>query len=134
MLNSQTEIKKNLASYRLEKAKETLEEAKSLVENGFFRGGNNRAYYAIFNAMRALLALEGVDYKKHSGVIQHFNRNYIKTGIFDKELSKIVSTAEKIREASDYDDFFIASKEKTLEQLDGAEKLIQAVETYLEKL
>lgn len=42
----------------------------------------NRSYYAIFHAARVVLALDGQDYKKHSGVISNFQKNYIKTGIF----------------------------------------------------
>ena len=42
----------------------------------------NRAYYAIFHALRAVTALDGFDSGKHSGVIAYFNRDYIKNGIF----------------------------------------------------
>ena len=70
-----------LAIYRMERAKELIDDAKQLYKSGSFNSSNNRAYYAIFHAMRAVLALEEVDFKKHSGVIQYFQREYIKTGI-----------------------------------------------------
>lgn len=123
--------RRDLAVYRLERAKEMIQDAKQLFDLGRFRSGNNRAYYAIFHTMRAVLALDGVDFKKHSGVIQFFQREYIKTGIFDKSYSNIIVSASEIRNASDYDDFFLASKEETKEQIEGAEKFYHAVEYYL---
>ena len=77
----------DLCRYRLEKAQEFLEAAKTTLELQLYETAANRSYYAIFHAVRALLALEGKDFKKHSGVISAFQRDYIKTGIFDKELS-----------------------------------------------
>lgn len=53
-----------LALYRLEKSKQTLNASKIMFENHMYQDSVNRSYYAIFHAARALLALEGVDYKK----------------------------------------------------------------------
>ena len=120
-----------LAIYRMERAKELIDDAKQLYKSGSYKSSNNRAYYAIFHAMRAVLALEEVDFKKHSGVIQYFQREYIKTGIFEKAYSDIIISASEIRNASDYDDFFLASKEETKEQIDNAELFCKAIEEYL---
>lgn len=81
---------------------------------------NNRAYYSIFHAMRALLALDEVDFKKHSGVIAFFREHYIKTDIFSKECSDIISSSSLIRNKSDYDDFYVAVKSETIEQVENA--------------
>ena len=120
-----------LAIYRMERAKELIDDAKQLYKSGSYKSSNNRAYYAIFHAMRAVLALGEVDFKKHSGVIQYFQREYIKTGIFEKAYSDIIISASEIRNASDYDDFFLASKEETKEQIDNAELFCKAIEEYL---
>ena len=48
----------------------------------------NRSYYAIFHAIRSVNALDGFDSSKHSGVISHFNQEYVKTGMFEKNLPK----------------------------------------------
>ncbi|MEE0745469.1 MAG: HEPN domain-containing protein [Anaerovoracaceae bacterium] len=120
-----------LAIYRMERAKELIDDAKQLYKSGSYKSSNNRAYYAIFHTMRAVLALEEVDFKKHSGVIQYFQREYIKTGIFEKAYSDIIISASEIRNASDYDDFFLASKEETKEQIDNAELFCKAIEEYL---
>ena len=95
---------------------------------------NNRAYYCVFHSMRAVIALDGVDFKKHSGVIAYFREHYIKTGIFDKMYSDIISSTSLIRSKSDYDDFYIAQKYETIEQVKNAEEIYNAVEEYLHTL
>ncbi len=65
-----------LAGYRLNAAKEDLAAAKNGLEQGFYRTANNRAYYAIFRAISACLALEFKAYKQHSQVIGNFNKDF----------------------------------------------------------
>lgn len=124
----------DLAKYRLEQAHQMVRAASVLHTAGEYKSGNNRAYYAMFHAVRALLALEGVDYKKHSAVINHFQREYVRTGKFNRACSDILMKASTIRNASDYDDFYLASKEETAEQILNAQKFIAAVDTYLKRL
>ena len=90
----------------------------------------NRSYYAVFAAIRAVLALQGFDSKKHSGIIAEFRREYIKSGLLPKELS-IIEALVEIRQGSDYDDFYLISKEEVEEQLHNAEQFVRIVETYL---
>ena len=71
-----------LSNYRLDQAKENLEEAEVLFDNGKYKGASNRAYYSIFHAVKAVLALEQTDFKKHSSVIAYFNKEYISKNIF----------------------------------------------------
>lgn len=80
-----------LAQYRLEQAKENLEEAEALFEINKFKGASNRAYYSIFHSIKAILALEQTDFKKHSSIIAYFNKEYISKNIFPRELGKNVS-------------------------------------------
>ena len=109
------------SAYRYEKARNNLRSAKKLFENDDYASANNRAYYAIFHAIRAVLALDQFDSKKHSGVISEFRLRYIKTGVFSKDLSDMVGSAFEIRNDSDYEDMFIASKAETEEQIRNAE-------------
>lgn len=82
---------KELAFIRLSSAKECLATAKSNLQNGFVKSAANRAYYAVFHSMRAVLALDEFDSKKHSGVISEFRKEYIKTKKFDAEYSVIIT-------------------------------------------
>lgn len=124
----------NLVSYRLESAREKLESAKLLFEAGKYRDSIGRSYYAVFTAVRAVLAKDRTDFSKHAGVIAYFQKEYIKTGIFDRKYSKYLQTAFQIRNSCDYDDFFIASKEDAREQLERAEEFYCAVCRYLNEL
>lgn len=121
----------DLSEYRLNRAKEDLEAASKTLELGEYKTSANRSYYSMFHAVRALLALKGIDFKKHSGVISYFNKEYIKTEIFPKQLSGYITGANKIRQSSDYDDFFIATKEEAQKQLENEGNFIQAIEAYL---
>lgn len=49
---------RELAFHRLKTAKEDLEAAQLNFANGQYRASNNKAYYAIFRAISACLALE----------------------------------------------------------------------------
>lgn len=120
------------ANYRLERAKQDLSDAEFSYKNNRFLNANNRAYYSIFHAIRAVLALEKKDFKRHKDVLAYFNQYYIKTEIFPKMISKKISEASKVREDSDYDDEFEPSAEETKFQIETARELINLVEEYLE--
>lgn len=125
---------KELARYRLERAKEDLDNAVVNYKDNYLKGSLNRSYYAIFHSIRAINALSGFDSKKHSGVIAYFNQYYIKTQKLDIELSSIVQQAFKIRNKSDYDDFYIVSRIEVEEQLQNAKFFVTVVERYLKEL
>lgn len=83
--------------------------------------------------MRAVLALDGLDFKKHSGVIAEFRKSYIKTNKLSAELSQIIDSLKDSRQSSDYDDFYLISKEEVLEQIESAEFFVAEIEKYLFK-
>lgn len=122
--------RRDVANYRLSVAKEDLDAAGVLFEANSYRGANNRAYYAIFHAVSAVLALEGIAFKRHKDTLAYFNKNYIAAGVFPREMGKKIVKAEEIRHASDYDTFYIASKEETEQQVETAERLIQLVSDF----
>ncbi len=69
---------KELAEYRLTRAREMLSASKDNLEIGQYRTSLNRSYYAVFHAMRSANALRGFDSSKHSGVISYFTKEYLK--------------------------------------------------------
>ena len=83
------ENRQALMRYRLSMAKERLDSSKLLPEHASYKDSIGRSYYAMFTAVRAILALDGVDFKKHAGVISYFQREYVKTKIFDVEVFEI---------------------------------------------
>ena len=129
-MDEQTKI--DLARYRISRAEEVLSTARSVQTLGDYYTANNRAYYCVFHTIRALLALDGEDYKKHSAVIAKFDQNYVKTGVFSADFSKIVHYASRIRNKSDYEDYYICTQSETEELIQDAARFLQAVRAYLE--
>lgn len=121
----------DLASYRLDKASLDLEAAKVLLNSDLVKQSINRSYYAMFHAARALLAYDKFDSSKHSGIISYFNKHYIATGKIKVEIGKMLSSAELIRNKSDYDDFYIASREVAETQLGNAENFITEIKNFI---
>lgn len=126
------EEKKSLSTARFDHALECLDAAKSLLENGNYKSAANRSYYAIFHAMRAVLAFDEIDMKHHSGIISEFRKRYIKTGSFEIKLSQIISVLFDTRTDSDYDDFFVISKADVAEQIENAEYFLSEIKKYLD--
>ena len=122
--------KKDLVLYRIETAKEDLKSAKILRDADSYKGANNRAYYAIYHAINAIHGMKGVAYKRHKDAIANFNKEFVKTEIFPREMGRKIAGVEEIRHASDYDDFYIATVEEVNEQIAIAEEFIQMVEDY----
>ena len=121
----------DLVKYRLESAAERLESAKILYDNGQWKDSIGRSYYAIFTAVRALLATVPVDFAKHAGVIQYFHREYIKLGKMDVRYGKILDTAFQIRNNCDYNDFYLVSESEAKEQLEDAEDFLNMIKEYI---
>ncbi|MFH0924441.1 MAG: HEPN domain-containing protein [bacterium] len=126
--------RKELAFYRLEKAKEHLSSASDLFHSNHLIDSISRSYYAIFTAARAILALKELDSSKHSGVISFFNQYIIKTGILDVELSKIIQEAKNYREKADYADYFVIEREVAKKQLENARVFIDKTEKKIQML
>lgn len=124
----------DLARYRLQKANDMLQSAYRDIEADDYASANNRAYYCIFHAMRAVLALDNEDFQKHSAVIARFSQKYIKTEIFPREYSKLISNASLIRNRSDYEDFYLCTLGDTQKLIINAEKFLKDVSDYLEPL
>ena len=121
----------NLIQYRLDNAQEKLESAEILLNAGKYKDSIGRSYYAIFSAVRAILALDRVDFSKHAGVIAYFQKEYVKTKKFDTKFSKYLQNAFQIRNVCDYDDFYIASKQDAEIQIEQAKEFLDIVKNYL---
>ena len=122
---------RDLVLYRIETSKSDIKAAEILLNAREFRGANNRAYYGIYHAVSAIHALDGNAYKRHKDALANFNKNYVKTEIFPRKLGKRIVESEEIRHASDYDVFYIATREEAEEQIQTAKELVKLVEEYV---
>lgn len=122
-----------LSKYRLNKAFDDLDVAEIMLEKNKLAQSVNRSYYSIFHATRAILALDKFDSKKHSGIIAYFNKNYIKENIIEEKYGQMLMQAEQIRRKSDYDDFYIVSKEQAQLQFENAKMFVLNTRDFLNK-
>lgn len=122
---------RELAKYRLARAKEMLSASEGNLMIGQYKTSLNRSYYAVFHAMRSANALKNFDSSKHSGVIAYFTKEYLKTEILDRSLAAIIKESSFCREKSDYDDFYVAGRAEAEEQLKNAKHFVRQVENYV---
>ena len=127
------ERQKNLSNYRIAEAEDSLKVAAHCLKEGLYKDSINRSYYAAFYAVKAILALSTVDFKRHKDVMGYFNKEYVAKEIFPREIGRKLGTLQRVREKSDYDDFFIASKEEAQKQFDNAESIVAAIIEYMRK-
>ncbi|CAD5964518.1 UPF0332 protein [Planktothrix tepida] len=116
-----------LVEYRFSQAKQTLEEAKILVNNCAYRGSINRSYYAMFYGTMGLLSLKNIGSSKHSGVISFFDREFIKTGELSKDLSRSLHRAFEERQMSDYGEMLEPDELTARELIDQADVFISSI-------
>ena len=120
--------KQDLSNYRLSQAEDSIKVAQMSFDNGLYKDSINRSYYAAFYAVKAL---EEVDFKRHKDAIGYFNKTYVATEKFSKELGRKIGMLKQLREKSDYDDFYIAGKEEAENQIKTALMMIQEVKKYV---
>lgn len=98
-----TENRRSLIEYRLSQARDSIKEADILYQSGMsFRSVMNRIYYSMFYTVLALLQNKELGTSKHSGAISLFDREYVKSGLFPKEMSKALHRAFELRQIGDY--------------------------------
>ena len=119
--------------YRRETARNDLKSARALFFIEDYKGANNRAYYSIFHAINAVHAVSGKAYKRHKDAVTNFNKDYVKTSVFPREMGRKIGQAEEIRHASDYDDFYIATREEAEEQIETGKQLLELIEEYIKR-
>lgn len=121
-----------LARYRLQQAQESLEEARYLFEGERSpRSIVNRAYYAMFYSVLALLVYEPYSTSKHSGVAGYFNRRFIKGGLVGIEHGRAFNRAFEMRQRSDYREFARLGREEAGALVEQATAFVGALRKYL---
>jgi uncharacterized protein (UPF0332 family) len=121
----------DLLLYRMEQAHETLREAEILLNESALRGTINRAYYAMFYALLALLATKRLGTSKHSGALSLFDREFVKTGVFPRELSRSLRLAFDRRQTHDYGEMTRINRQIAEEVVMDAKTFVAAIEAHL---
>jgi uncharacterized protein (UPF0332 family) len=123
--------KLELLKYRIDRAKETAEEAEIALNLNKLRLAENRIYYAIFYMVHALSILVGFSTSKHETLKGWFNKEFVFPGKIDKEFYKIYNRAFDKRQEGDYDDFVTFEREEVIEDLENMKKFLKEVEKFI---
>ena len=128
-----TESNGELVSYRLQRARETLADARILADAGRWNPCVNRLYYACFYAVSALLIQDGLSSAKHTGLRSLFNRHFVKTNKVSKDKARIFNDLFERRQEGDYVDFVSFEESQVLPWLPEAEAFVQNLADLIEK-
>lgn len=122
-----------VVSFRIQKGKETLEEAKGIATLNYWNAVANRLYYACYYITSALLIQNKFSAQTHRGVIHLLGMHFIKTDILSKEAGMFYSKLFELRQTGDYDDLFSLSEEDVKPMLYSAEKYMNEIMSIMKK-
>ncbi len=125
------EDRNTIVNNRIEKSKQTLNEAKQIIELELWPAAANRLYYAAYNIVTALLIQNGYTTQTHAGVIRLFSQHYIKTEIVPYETGRTYTQLFELRQSGDYDDWRILKDIDILPMLERTETFIQTIQQLL---
>ncbi|HSA04416.1 MAG TPA: HEPN domain-containing protein [Tenuifilaceae bacterium] len=124
--------KQDLIKYRLQRARDTYEDAQILADKSRWNSTINRLYYAAYYAVMALLLDSDLNPTTHNGAKSNFSEYFIKTDKIPMEFGKIYSQLFTWRQKGDYDDLFDFDKNKVLPYFTPVNDLITLIEKKLD--
>jgi uncharacterized protein (UPF0332 family) len=128
--NDREELKKQVKII-IDKADRSLKAAGRLIDADDFDFGASRLYYSLFYAMTGVLLTKNISASKHTGVISNFSKHFIKTGIFPKEFSKIISHLSRERQVGDYGFYFDINEDDLRKTMASAKEVLDKIKAYL---
>ncbi len=128
-----TDWNSDLIQYRLERAFETLEDAKILQKSRRWKACVNRLYYACYYAVSGLLLQKGLFSSKHTGVRSLFNLHYVKSGKVPKDYAKTFNDLFERRQESDYVDFVQFTESQVRPWIEKTEKFVAFIDDLIQR-
>jgi uncharacterized protein len=123
--------REELIEYRLQRAKESFEEAKLLAQSNHWNTVANRLYYAAFYAINALFVKHEIQGATHNGIKANFHKEFIKTGLIDIDSGKLYNNLFNKRQEGDYQDFQIFVKEDIEPLIDKVQAFVFTIENMI---
>jgi len=115
----------------IERAKRYRKSAEILLGEGDYESSVSRTYYAMFYSAQAMLLTKNLSFSSHKGVISAFGEQFVKTGIFPKEMGRELNKAFEKRQIGDYEYTFVIAKMEAEEILENGEKFIEKIAQHL---
>ncbi len=116
----------------LARAEEKLRAARLLLEGSAWGDAASRSYYAAFHAVSAVLLSRGESYSTHAQVLGRFNKEFIQTGIFPREFTKLLTRLFEDRQSGDYDVEPGLTETEARQDVADGERIVVAVRQFLE--
>jgi uncharacterized protein (UPF0332 family) len=120
-----------LIKYRLEEAKESIQDVQLLIDHSRLRAAVNRIYYGMFYSLLALGLAYEYETSKHQQLLGWFNKNFIHEGLIDQKFGKIINKASNRRTKSDYESYVEFDKEVILEMFEEMKDFISEIERFI---
>jgi len=121
----------DLIKYRLEQARDTIDVVDLLIKNDKLSSSINRIYYGMFYSLLALALQFNFETSKHQQLIGWFNKEFIRTGLIEKEFGRILRDAFENRTSGDYDSFVIFDQTEVLLLFSDMKSFIEKIETFI---
>jgi uncharacterized protein (UPF0332 family) len=125
--------KRELIRYRLEEAKDTIEDVRVLIDNNRLRAAINRIYYGMFYSLLALALKYDFETSKHQQLIGWFNKNFINEGLIETNYGRIINKAFNHRNKGDYESYVEFEKELIVELFGEMKDFITEISAYINK-
>lgn len=122
-----------LVDYRIQRSKETMSEARLMIDEGYLNGAINRLYYACYYIVSALLIKNRISAQTHGGTKQMLGLHFVVTEKLSPKISSIYSTLFEKRHSSDYDDFVFYDLETVEKLYPLAYEFIEVIEKLIER-
>ena len=117
----------------IERAKRYLKSAEILLEESDYESSVSRTYYAMFYSAQAMLLTKNLSFSSHKGVISGFGEEFVKTGIFPKEMGKELNKAFEKRQIGDYEYTFVIAKREAEEILESGREFVETITRHLKE-
>ena len=120
----------DIVSAYLRKSASRLKSAQVLIDKKCYEEAVGAAYYAIFHAISALLAVKGLNYDSHKGTISNFNKTYVHTGLIGSISARALSDLHNKRNECEYDPTVFTGEDGAREALQLAQAAVQDILDY----
>ena len=124
-MNDDFGSKKDIISYRIEKANRTFVEAQDNARLKHWSLAANRLYYALFHMSSAILLDKGIHFKTHAGAIRAIGLHFVTKGLLTSEEGRLISRLQTMRSSGDYDDLFDWTESDVMPMFDQTEALLK---------
>ncbi len=129
-----TAEERSVIKYRMQRAYNAIEEAKTMLDSGHVNAYVNRLYYACFYAVSALLLTKDVSTSKHGYLRSLMHRDFVKTGLISSEMGAHFDMLFNNRQKGDYADFIVFKAEQVAPWLAPTQEFVSAIESLISKL